>query len=460
MNKEQSFVKLMLDKTLDDVNSKKSQVEVFGLGYVGFPLAVRLANGEFDVLGIDVNPDRLSRLQNNDLNETELNIKNEFLHARKENLLAFSDKPNKSQNSKIAFICVHTPIATEDVDSDMYVKNAIKQFLQSSKKGDVIIIESSIGGGTTEKMKRIIEDYGYDVGKDFGLCFCPERIDPQNKKWNLENIPRIIYCSDDTTFKIIQKLYQPINHSHLHRVSSPKIAEVVKSYENAFRLVNISLVNELGILCEKLRIDVKEVINAAKTKPFGFMPFYPSAGAGGHCIPKDPRFLTYAATKNNLKFSTIENALEINLNIPIHICDKIEENLENNNLEKSILVCGLSYKPDVGDMRDSPGFKILNELSKRKFKVGGYDPFFNPKLIEKYLTENFLKKFEFEKIEELTDEKISKFSCICLVQNHSIDKFRINEIYKKSKIKMIYDCLGKIEPQTESKTILKTFGKN
>ena len=450
----------MLQQTLECINKKSIMVEVFGLGYVGFPLAVRLANGGFTVSGIDVNSERLTRLKNNELNETELNIKKEFLHVRQENLLTFSEKPNKNENPKIAFICVHTPIATENVDSDAYVKNAIEQFLQTSKKGDVIIIESSIGGGTTEKMQNVIQDFGYDVGKDFGLCFCPERIDPQNKKWNLENIPRIIYSSDDTTFAIIQKLYQPVNHAHLHRVSSPRIAEVVKSYENAFRLVNISLVNELGILCEKLGIDVKEVINAAKTKPFGFMPFYPSAGAGGHCIPKDPRFLSQAAIENNLKFSTIENALEINLDIPKHICDKIEENLENNSIEKSVLVCGLSYKPDVGDMRDSPGFKILNELKKRKFKVGGYDPYFNPNLIGKYLTENFLKELDYEQIEKLTDEKISKFSCICIVQNHSIDKFRINEIYEKSKIKMIYDCLGKIEFKTESKTILKTFGKN
>ena len=124
------------------------------------------------------------------------------------------------------------------------------------------------------------------------------------------------------------------------------------------------------------------------------------------------------------------------------------------------MVCGLSYKPNVGDMRDSPGFKILNELKKRNFKIGGYDPYFNPELIEKYLIENFLKELEFERVEKLTDEEISKFSCICLVQNHSKDKFRINEIYEKSKIKMIYDCLGKIELKTKSKTILKTFGKN
>ena len=451
---------MKLNETFEKIETKSIQIEVFGLGYVGFPLAVRLASGGFNVLGIDVNHERISRLEKNDLNETELNLKDEFLDIKKNKLIKFSDKPSQSNHPKIAFICVHTPIASENIESDSYVKNAIEKFLQTSKKGDMVIIESSIGGGTTEKMQKVIDNFGYNVGIDFGLCFCPERIDPQNKKWNLENIPRIIYCSDDISYKIIQKLYQPINHAHLHRVTSPKIAEIVKSYENAFRLVNISLVNELGILCEKVGIDVKEVINAAKTKPFGFMPFYPSAGAGGHCIPKDPRFLLDAAKRNNLKFSTIENALEINLDIPIHICNKIEENLESNNLEKSILVCGLSYKPDVGDMRDSPGFKILNELKKRNFKVGGYDPYFNPELIEKYLTENFLKKLEFEKVKKLTDEEISKFSCICLVQNHSIDKFRINEIYEKSKVKMIYDCIGKIELDIESKTILKIFGKN
>jgi UDP-N-acetyl-D-glucosamine dehydrogenase len=451
---------MMLEKTYDNVKKKSFTIEVFGLGYVGFPLAVRLANGGFDVLGIDVNPERLARLENNDLNETELNIKKDFLHVRKQNLLKFSSKPKKTEQPKIAFICVHTPIATENVESDIYVKNSIEKFLESSKKGDVIVIESSIGGGTTEKMKQVIQKFGFDVGKDFGLSFCPERIDPQNKKWNLENIPRIIFCSDDTTFRIMEKLYQPINHSHLHRVSSPKIAEVVKSYENAFRLVNISLVNELGMLCEKLGINVKEVINAAKTKPFGFMPFYPSAGAGGHCIPKDPRFLLQAAKKNNLEFSTIKNALEINLDVPKHVCNKIEESLEENNLEKSVLVCGLSYKPEVGDMRDSPGFKIIQELEKKKFKIGGYDPYFNPKILDKYLTENFMTKLEFEIIPELTDEKITEFSCLCIVQNHSIDKFRIKEIYGNSKIKMIYDCLGNIEVNNESKTIHKSFGRS
>lgn len=450
----------MLEKTFDDVNSKNCQIEVFGLGYVGFPLSVRLSNGGFSVLGIDVNPERLSRLENNELNETELSIKKEFLRVRQEKLLSFSSESKKSENAKIAFICVHTPIATKDIQSDTYVKNAIEKFLQTSKKGSIVIIESSVGGGTTEKMQELIQDFGYNVGDDFGLCFCPERIDPQNKKWNLENIPRIVYCSDDMTFKIIQKLYQPVNHSNLHRVSSPKIAEVVKSYENAFRLVNISLVNELGILCEKMGIDVKEVINAAKTKPFGFMPFFPSAGAGGHCIPKDPRFLLQAAKDYELNFSTIENALEINLNIPKHICEKIEKSLEHNQLEKSVLVCGLSYKSDVGDMRDSPGFKILNELSKRGFRIAGHDPYFDPKITKKYLDENFLTELEFENIGKLSDEEISKFSCLCLVQNHSIDKFRINEIYEKSKVKMIYDCLGTIEYSNKSETILKSFGKN
>ena len=450
----------MLHETLESINKNSCLIEIFGLGYVGFPLAVKLSNGGFNVIGIEINQNRIKRLENNELNETELNIKKEYLDARKNGLLALSHLSKKSKNNKIGIICVHTPISTKSIESDLYVKNAIEEFLATSKKGDVIVIESSIGGGTTEKMEKIIHEYGYKIGEDFGLCFCPERIDPQNKKWNLDNIPRIIYCSDDVTFKITQKLYNPVNHSNLHRVSSAKIAEVVKSYENAFRLVNISLVNELGILCEKLKIDVNEVINAAKTKPFGFMPFYPGAGAGGHCIPKDPRFLLQAADKNNLKFSTIENALRVNAHIPKHICQNIEECLENHSIEKSVLVCGLSYKPDVGDMRDSPGFKILNELTIRGFKVGGYDPYFNPQLIEKYLIENFLDGLEFKNIKKLTDENISKYSCICLVQNHSIDNFVINDIYEKSKVKMIYDCVGKIKFKNNSNTVLKTFGKN
>jgi len=287
----------MLEETLESINKRKFVVEIFGLGYVGFPLAVRLASEGLKVNGIDINPKRIERLTNNQLVDSESNLKNEFMHCRRNHNLDLSTKPKSLEIPKIGIICVHTPIPGENISSNKYVKEAIQNFLSTSKEDDLIIIESSVSIGTTEEMKKVIKSKGFIVGKNYGLCFCPERIDPQNKKWNLENIPRIVYCSDDISFKIIKIIYQHVNNADLLRVNSAKIAEIVKSYENAFRLVNISLVNELAVLCDKLKINVKDVIDAATTKPFGFMPFYPGAGVGGHCIPKRSIVFTRSCKK-------------------------------------------------------------------------------------------------------------------------------------------------------------------
>lgn len=448
----------MLKKTLEKIDSKLFLIEVFGLGYVGFPLAVRLASSGFKVRGIDINSKRIERLKNDELMDSELHLKNEFLHCRKNNNLELVTSPKKSENPKIGIISVHTPIPDESTPSNKFVKEAIENFLATSRSGDVIILESSVGGGTTDEMEKIVESKGFKIGEDYGFCFCPERIDPQNKKWHLENIPRIIYCSDDTSFQIAEKIYKNVNKAHLLRVESPKIAEVVKSYENAFRLVNISLVNELAILCDKLGINVMDVIKAASTKPFGFMPFYPSAGAGGHCIPKDPRFLLDAAKKFNVKFSTIENALQINFEIPKYICNSIESKIGKLGIEKSVLVCGLTYKPDVEDMRDSPGFKILNEFKKRNFQVSAYDPYFKKELLTKYLKENYLEELEFEFKNTLNDDSLENVSCLCIVQHHTKSKFRLMEIYEKSLVPFIYDCQSQLEKKLEPKTILDSLG--
>ena len=448
----------MLEKTLDAILSKAFIIEVFGLGYVGFPLAVRLANSGFKVRGIDINSQRIERLKNNELMESEIHLKSEFIHCRNNKNLELTTSPVKSEKPKIGIISVHTPIPDENTPSNKFVKEAIENFLETSKVGDLIILESSVEGGTTEEMEKIVESKGYKIGQDYGFCFCPERIDPQNKKWHLENIPRIIYCSDDTTFKIAEKIYKSVNKAHLLRVESPKIAEVVKSYENAFRLVNISLVNELAILCDKLGINVMDVIKAAATKPFGFIPFYPGAGAGGHCIPKDPRFLLDAAKKYDVKFSTIENALQVNFEIPKYICNSIEKTLEKINLEKSVLVCGLTYKPDVEDMRDSPGFKLLNEFKKRNFKVSAYDPYFKKELLSKYLKENNLEGLDFENKKDLNDNDLQNISCLCIVQHHTKIKFRLMEIYEKSLLPFIYDCQSQFEKKTDSKTLLDSLG--
>jgi len=449
---------MTLEKTLGAISSKLAIIEVFGLGYVGFPLAVRLASSGFKVIGIDINPQRIERLKNNKLMDSEIHLKNEFMQSRKNNTFELVTSSKKSEKAKIGIICVHTPIPDENTPSNKFVKEAIENFLETSKLGDMIILESSVTGGTTDEMEKIVESKGYSIGHDYRFSFCPERIDPQNKKWHLENIPRIIYCSDDTTYKIAEIIYKNVNKEHLLRVDSPRIAEVVKSYENAFRLVNISLVNELAILCDKLGISVKDVIKAASTKPFGFMPFYPGAGAGGHCIPKDPRFLLEAAKKNDLKFSTIENALQINFEIPKYICDSIERTIRKLDLEKSVLVCGLTYKPDVEDMRDSPGFKLLSEFKKINFKVLSYDPYFKNELLSKYLKENNLESLDFENKNELIDEDLKNISCLCIVQHHTKSKFKLMEIYEKSMVPFIYDCQSQFEKKTSSKTFLDSLG--
>jgi len=344
-----------LKDSLERIKSKDCSIQIFGLGYVGFPLSVRLAKSGFNVVGIDTDQKKIESLKNKVLHGSQLTLKNEFLESIHTRKFVLSDNPIKSDNPNIGIICVPTPISDSNKDSNVYVNLVVDKFLQLSKPGDVLILESSVDIGTTDAIKQKVESKGFHVGEDFGLSFCPERIDPLNSKWKLENIPRIIYSSDDVTFQIAQFIYKNVNNSNLTRVESSKTAELVKSFENTFRLVNISLVNELAILCDKLGVNVLKVIEAASTKPFGFMPFYPGAGAGGHCIPKDPRFLLGSAKKIGFEFDSIKKAISINTIIPKYIVKSIENTLSELKLEKSVIVCGLSYKPNIEDMRDSPG---------------------------------------------------------------------------------------------------------
>lgn len=449
---------MKLQDSLKEIRSKNCSIEIYGLGYVGFPLAIRLAKSGFKVIGIDVNVKRIKHLKNNILMDTEIYLKSEYLKCRSNGSLELASAPSKLNEPKIGIICVPTPIPDQRTSSDVFVKSAVDALLKFSQSGDVIILESSIEVGTTERIKDIIEAKGFKVGEDFGLCFCPERIDPANKEWGVENIPRVIYCSDETTFDIAEKIYQCVNNANLIRVSSPKIAELVKSFENAFRLVNIALVNELAMLCDKLGIKVNDVIKAASTKPFGFMPHYPGAGTGGHCIPKDPRFLLEAAKKFDTNFATIQNALKINEIMPRYICDSIENDLKKLNLKKSVLVCGLSYKANVEDMRDSPSFKIMSELKSKGFTVFGYDPFFKMEFINKYLIENNLSELNCEIKDNLDEESLKEIDCICIVQHHSIMENRLKQIYENSLVPLIYDCQSKLIKNPKSKTYLDFLG--
>jgi UDP-N-acetyl-D-glucosamine dehydrogenase len=449
---------MTLSKTLEHVKKKSYLIEIFGLGYVGFPLAVRLASSGLNIRGIDVNENRIKRLNENHLMDSEIYLREQFLKSREQRKLEILSNTTKTDLPKVGIICVPTPIPNKNTDSAVFVISAVENFLESSKEGDIVIIESSIEVGTTDRIQKIIENRGFKIGNNYGLCFCPERIDPANKEWGIENIPRVIYCSDNNTFDIAKQIYQHVNEANLIRVESPKVAEIVKSFENAFRLVNISLVNELAVLCDKLGVSVNSVIKAASTKPFGFLAHYPGAGAGGHCIPKDPRFLLESSKKFNTDFSTIENALKINAYMPTYIANSIEKSFEKLRLPKSVLVCGLSYKANVEDMRDSASFKIINELKRRNFKVFGFDPFFKMDFVEKYLIENNLKELNFEVLNNLDDTSLQNISCLCIVQHHNETKNRINEIYDKSLVPFIYDCQNKIRKNPAANTRLDCLG--
>ena len=444
-----------LKSTAGAILSNGVEIEVFGLGYVGFPLAVRLAGAGMTVTGVDVNQDRVSRLKGGTLMDTERNLDEAFAGARKAGRLHLATKPRRPQSPKVGFICVPTPTPGGPESSDVYVNAAVESFLGTATKGDVLVIESSIGPGTTDRIGDAISGAGYVPGENIGLAFCPERIDPQNTRWTLENIPRIIYCSDDYTYRITSSIYSRINGASLLRVSSAKVAEVTKSFENAFRLVNVSLVNELAVLCDSLGISAREVIEAAASKPFGFMPFYPGAGAGGHCIPKDPMFLSESSRVAGDRFMTIENALGINAQMPKYVASSIDSMLEEMGLLKSVLVCGMAYKPDIEDMRDSPGFKVAGELADMGYRVGAYDPFFKVDLLPKYLKENSMPEKKFDTVDDIY---VGRFSCLCIVQHHSKTAPLLQEAYARSAFPIIYDCQNRIRQIEGTSTVLRCLG--
>lgn len=448
-----------LKNTLQQSKNKEILIEIYGLGYVGFPLSMRLSSSGFQIKGIDSDKNKINRFENNSLIDYELNFHKDFLKSYKSGNLSFSNRPIKTKKNKIGIICVPTPLPTKKISSNKYVKSAIKEFLLCSNQGDLLIIESSLEIGSTEEIRKVIKSMGFKLGENFGLCYCPERIDPLNKKWAIHNITRVIYCSDDYSFKIAKQIYRYINRAKLVRVSEAKVAEVVKSFENSFRLVNISLVNELALLCDKLGINISEVIQASATKPFGFMPFYSSAGAGGHCIPKDPTLLLNSSKRYGFQFKIIENALQINKFMPEYISKKVNKILMQEKLPKSSIVCGLAYKTDMDDMRDSPGFKIIKHLKKLGFDVVGYDPYFRKELKKKYLSENNMNKENPKLFNQLSDKFLKKFSCLIIVQHHRLIQDRINEIYKKSKIPIIYDCQNKLQINHKSHSHLFSLGR-
>jgi len=369
----------MKAELLSKINDRTLTVAVIGLGYVGLPLAVEKAKAGFNTIGFDVQPqkvDMVNRGENyiGDVVDDDLT---ELVKSGK--LRATSDYSFVSQADFVA-ICVPTPIDTHKQPDISYVRDSVKAIAPYLKRGSVVVLESTTYPGTTEELiKPILEDgSGLVCGEDFYLGFSPERVDPGNLIYKTKNTPKVVGAIGSDALEVISAVYRAVLDSDVFEASTPAVAEMEKLLENTYRNVNIALVNELALLCDKMGIDVWEVIDAAKTKPYGYQAFYPGPGVGGHCIPLDPYYLSWKAREYGFHVSMIESAAMINDRMPEYCVDRIARILNRSKTAlkgANVLILGVAYKQDIDDYRESPALAIIDELRKRGAKVEYYDPY-------------------------------------------------------------------------------------
>lgn len=366
---------VLLNDILAKINDRTAKVGLIGLGYVGLPLAIAFSE-KFEVVGYDVNNDSVDKLNNGlsyiqDISDKELA---KYLNS------SFYPTNNFENLSKCDFIiiCVPTPLSGENEPDMSYIKSACDTITKILKSGQFVILESTTYPGTTEEVVLpILESTGLKAIDDFGLAYSPERIDPGNKTYNVKNTPKIVGGITDECTKIASSLYNSVI-DNVFEVKNTRTAEAVKIVENIYRNVNIALVNELSLIFEKMDIDTWDVIDAASTKPYGFMPFYPGPGIGGHCIPLDPFYMSYKAKKYGVIPRFIETSGEINNYMRIHAVNLVEKGLKKAGkrlYSSKVAVMGLAYKKNIDDTRESPSKKIIEELVTLGCEVKVYDPF-------------------------------------------------------------------------------------
>jgi UDP-N-acetyl-D-glucosamine dehydrogenase len=362
---------------LDRIRSRQAHIGVIGLGYVGLPLAVELAHAGFHVTGFDTDTGKTSQINAGksyipDVPESDL-----AGCVRAGTLKATTDMRELGGMDAID-ICVPTPLRkTKDPDLS-YVVLAVEAVAATLRRGQLVILESTTYPGTTDEVVQpMLEKGGLKADEDFFLAFSPERVDPGNPQFNTRNIPKIVGGVGPSSTQAAAALYGATVQTVVP-VSSTRVAEMVKLLENTFRAVNIGLVNEIALMCHKMGIGVWEVIDAAKTKPFGFMPFYPGPGLGGHCIPIDPFYLSWKARQSGFECRFIELAGQVNSSMPQYVVERVAEAL--NTVRKPINgsrvhLIGVAYKRDVNDMRESPALDVLELLAKRGAAITYSDPF-------------------------------------------------------------------------------------
>ncbi|MFV0592202.1 MAG: nucleotide sugar dehydrogenase [Draconibacterium sp.] len=414
------------DILLRRIENRQVTAGVIGLGYVGLPLAVNFAASGVKVIGFDTSEERVSKLHSGENYISDIN--NETLQAVVEQgKLSGSTDFSAIKSCDAIFICVPTPLDEFRKPDMSFIRQACAEIGKYMAPGTFISLESTTYPTTTEDFVLPIleQESGLKEGLDFWLAYSPERVDPGNKNFNTKNIPKVLGSLSKDGLQIGEAIYK-LAVDEVHPVSSPRVAEMVKILENTYRLVNISLINELALLAGKMDINIWEVIEAAKTKPFGFQAFYPGPGIGGHCIPLDPFYLESIARKFNFELSMIHTAGHIDLLMAHRMTLKITSALNRQKKAingSKILFLGVAYKPDVADDRESPALKIMEEVVKKGGEVSYHDP---------YISEIKMGKQSRYCSVELSDEALKQADCVVITTNHS--NFDAAFIEKHSKL--------------------------
>jgi UDP-N-acetyl-D-glucosamine dehydrogenase len=413
----------MYTQLLQKIRDKSAVVGIIGLGYVGLPLAVSLAKCGYRVIGLDANPHKVDALNRGHSYIPDVSAVETARLAAAQTLTATTDY-DALRNTHIIFICVPTPFDAMKAPDLTYVRQATTGIALRLQFGQLVVLQSTTYPGTTEEVvKPILEATGMVAGQDFFLAFSPERIDPGRSDYTVENTPKVIGGINPESATLAGELLTRLT-PHIHLVSSPRAAEMTKLLENIFRSVNIALVNELSILSERMEIDFWEVIEAAKTKPFGFTPFYPGPGVGGHCIPVDPYYLSWKAREYDFHTRFIELAAEVNGDMPYHTVSLVGRalNFRGKALRQAqILVLGVAFKPNIDDARNSPAERVIELLLREGAQVIYHDPYVphfrvgGDTVLNEYHT--------FESV-SLTSATLSEVDCTVIVTGHRTLDYR------------------------------------
>jgi UDP-N-acetyl-D-glucosamine dehydrogenase len=407
------------------IKNNKAVITIIGAGYVGLPLGILFASSKFKVNVFDVDKKRIGLL-NKGKSYIE-DVSSENLKKYLSKYLKASTSPEILSESDIIIICVPTPLSKTGKPDVSFIRESVKTIKKHLRKSQLVILESTTYPGTTREVVLCeLEKSGLKIDKDFYLAFSSERVDPLNKKYKLKDIPKIVGGVTSKSTQIAAALYKKA-FKQVVSVPSSEVAEMSKLLENTFRSVNIGLINQINKMCNALKIDVWDVIKAAKTKPFGFMPFYPGPGLGGHCLPTDPKFLSWKAKVAGYKaYNMIDLAHEINHSMPKYIINKLSAILKSKKKkikDTKILIIGVSYKKDIGDTRESPALNIISSLQKKHAKVNYYDPHVP------FIT---VDKRQIKSLKKINKSILKKYDCVVIITDHSKINYKL--VAKEAKL--------------------------